>query len=62
MEENPLEDSKDDLSSKKKFARKKHWPLNVNINLPGRDAVMKLEVSSSMKVKNLRKLIYDTAE
>lgn len=42
--------------------RKKHWPLNINVTIPGQNDPLKLEVASTMRVKNLKRLIYDTVE
>ena len=47
------------MSSKRKLLRKKHWPLNINIHIPGRPDPLNLEVGSAMKIKNLKGLIHE---
>ncbi len=42
--------------------RKKHWPLNINVRLPGSTDTIKIEVSSSIKVKNLKAQILKIVE
>ena len=50
-------DMNDELAKKKALAKKKHFPMKMNIHLPNRDDVLVLEDHSSMKVKTLRQKI-----
>jgi len=47
------------LSNKRKYQRKKHWPLTINVHVPGRAEPLNLDVGSTMRVKNLKQLIHE---
>lgn len=48
-------------SIKRQVSRRKHWPLNVNVQLPKTDEVLKLETNTQLKVKQLKELIKQRA-
>ena len=50
------EEDKDDLRRAK---RKKHFPLNLQIHISGREKPVSIETQSSIKVKNLKLMIQD---
>ena len=50
------EEDKDDLRRAK---RKKHFPLNIQIHISGREKPVSIETHSSAKVKNLKLQIQD---
>lgn len=39
------------------MSRRKHWPLNVNVQLPKTEEALKLETNTQLKVKQLKELI-----
>jgi hypothetical protein len=45
--------------SMRKFNRRKHWPLNVEVQIPNRPENIKMEVQSSIKVKRFKDQISD---
>lgn len=37
--------------------KKKHYPLNINVSLPGVEEPLTIPMNSSLKIRNLKQLI-----
>ena len=48
-------------SMKRQVSRRKHWPLNVNVQLPNVEEAIKLETNTQLKVKQLKEYIKEKA-
>jgi hypothetical protein len=45
------EEDKDGKDGKRKYLKKKHWPIHLEVQFPGIDDPFKLSLQSSFKVK-----------
>lgn len=56
-----MEELKDD-GLRRKYSKKKHYPMNLSIEFPGKEEHLKIQPNSSIKVKQLKQLIKEKAE
>ena len=47
----------DDKTLRRNYSRKKHCPLKFSVQVPGQEAPIELELSSSTKIKNVKQIV-----
>lgn len=56
-----LEELKDGDALRRKYSKKKHYPISLSVEFPGQEDQFKIQPNSSFKVKQLKQLIKEKA-